>query len=293
MSSAQELAARLGGAVRLRNGKGWLARCPCHEDRQASLSLRDGDTRLLVKCFAGCDVRDVLGELRRRGLLEDGRGHRDRPIARPPQSPIDPAKVEITSALRIWREAFDPRGTLAEKYLNGRGLELDDDLCGRVLRFHAGIKFGDGYRPALIAAFRPIVGDDDETAPPQAIHRIFLNGDGTKLAKKMLAPVGGAAVKLDADESVGEGLGICEGIETGLAVRATGWWPVWALGSAGAIAKLEPIAGISCLTIFGDHDSNGKGQAAAEECARRWAAAGHEVFIRIPSTTGADWLEAL
>ena len=70
----------------------------------------------------------------------------------------------------------------------------------------------------------------------------------------MLGPVAGCAIKLDADEIVEEGLGICEGIETGLPIRATGWRPMWALGSAGAIATFAPIPGIECLTIFADHD---------------------------------------
>lgn len=45
----------------------WIARCPHHEDRSPSLSLRnlggpDGD-RVLLNCFAGCDTRDVLAAL--------------------------------------------------------------------------------------------------------------------------------------------------------------------------------------------------------------------------------------
>lgn len=39
----------------------WMARCPAHEDRNASLSLRQvDDGRLLVHCFAGCSVDDVV-----------------------------------------------------------------------------------------------------------------------------------------------------------------------------------------------------------------------------------------
>ena len=68
----------------------------------------------------------------------------------------------------------------------------------------------------------------------------------------MLGPVAGCAVKLDADEMVEHGLGICEGIETALAIRATGWRPVWALGSAGAIAEVRADPGIETLTIFAD-----------------------------------------
>lgn len=39
----------------------WLARCPAHEDRSPSLSLRECDDHtLLVRCYAGCDTRKVL-----------------------------------------------------------------------------------------------------------------------------------------------------------------------------------------------------------------------------------------
>lgn len=42
----------------------WLARCPAHEDRRPSLSIRElNDGRTLVHCFGGCDVESVLGAL--------------------------------------------------------------------------------------------------------------------------------------------------------------------------------------------------------------------------------------
>jgi hypothetical protein len=43
------------------NGPGrWVARCPAHEDRSPSLSIREVEDRTLVYCFAGCEVHDVL-----------------------------------------------------------------------------------------------------------------------------------------------------------------------------------------------------------------------------------------
>lgn len=45
-------------------GKGYTARCPAHEDRTASLSVTAGDDgRLLLHCFAGCSVHDVVGAI--------------------------------------------------------------------------------------------------------------------------------------------------------------------------------------------------------------------------------------
>src|SRR5436190_144276 len=44
-----------------RAGAGWLARCPAHEDRKASLSIGVGEAgRILLKCHAGCDLDDIL-----------------------------------------------------------------------------------------------------------------------------------------------------------------------------------------------------------------------------------------
>lgn len=60
-TTAGALAGRLDGR---RNGTGWLARCPAHEDERASLSIGEGeDGRVLLKCFAGCELDAILGKL--------------------------------------------------------------------------------------------------------------------------------------------------------------------------------------------------------------------------------------
>ncbi len=60
-----ELAARVDGR---RNGAGWSAKCPAHEDRRASLSIGEGDDgRALLKCHAGCGLGAILDKL---GLRE-------------------------------------------------------------------------------------------------------------------------------------------------------------------------------------------------------------------------------
>lgn len=53
-----ELLEKLDGVRK--QGKGYQARCPAHEDREASLSVTEGDDSLLLKCHAGCETKDVL-----------------------------------------------------------------------------------------------------------------------------------------------------------------------------------------------------------------------------------------
>ena len=296
MLTAAEIAHALGGRRAGQNS--FTAKCPAHEDRSPSLSLTDtSDGLTLWHCHAGCSQADVRDALVARGLWLRP-GDADAPIRRASPRPVPKSRNNGHSdaAAAIWREGVDPRGTLAERYLNGRNLALDDDLAMRVLRFHGHCPFGRDengrtiFVPAPVVAFRPF-RNDDESGAPAAIHRIGLTARGENITKKMLGPIAGCAVKLDADMEVEEGLGVCEGIETGIAIRATGWRPIWALGSAGAIARLSPIPGIACLTIFADHDQNGVGAAAAKQCAQVWQAAGGEVFIRTPSSVGADWLD--
>ena len=44
-----------------KTGAGWVARCPAHDDRCASLSIGTGhDGRVLLKCFAGCEIEAIV-----------------------------------------------------------------------------------------------------------------------------------------------------------------------------------------------------------------------------------------
>lgn len=57
---AEMLLSRLDGVRPTGRGR-WLARCAAHDDRHASLAIRELDNgRTLVHCFAGCSVHEVL-----------------------------------------------------------------------------------------------------------------------------------------------------------------------------------------------------------------------------------------
>lgn len=42
----------------------WISRCPAHNDRNPSLSIRElDDGRVLIHCFAGCSATDVMSSI--------------------------------------------------------------------------------------------------------------------------------------------------------------------------------------------------------------------------------------
>jgi hypothetical protein len=302
MSAARDVALALAGrrAQRLADGS-YLVPCPVPShgkgcgDRNPSLRIGDGASRLLVHCYAGCDAHDVLDALRWRGLLDD-REQRDWDRRAIEVQGAERRKregddlVRIKRARTIWDEARDPRGTLAETYLSQRRLTLDDALVGKVLRFHARCPWRDEntgkteYLPALIAAFRSL--DDDEIT---GIHRITLRADGHKLGKRMFGVIHRTAVKLDGD--VGDELAIGEGIETCMAARQLGIRPAWALGSAGGIAHCPVLPGIRVLRLIGENDR--ASEEAIEFCGQRWQTAGRRVRVIKPTLDRKDLADVL
>lgn len=57
----EELLALLDGVRK--SGSGWLARCPGHRDRKASLSVTEKGDRVLLHCHAGCSSDAIVGAL--------------------------------------------------------------------------------------------------------------------------------------------------------------------------------------------------------------------------------------
>jgi hypothetical protein len=194
---------------------------------------------------------------------------------------------------RPWREARPITGTLAERYLVGRGL-LFIDPQGDVLRFHprrVRRSLDDTafeHHPALLALLRDVI-----TGEPCGLIDIYLQPDGSdrlrdRKGKKTTGRARGAAVMLSAFEDITLGLAVCEGIETGLALLMDGIAPVWALGGAGNLGNYPLLAGLEALTIASDADE--AGQHAATKVTERWRAAGREAVIVAPPT--GDWGDA-
>jgi putative DNA primase/helicase len=63
-----------------RSGSSWMARCPAHDDRNPSLSIREGDGKVLLHCHAGCTQRDVIAALKAKGLWPERSANQRRAI---------------------------------------------------------------------------------------------------------------------------------------------------------------------------------------------------------------------
>ncbi|HVC52759.1 MAG TPA: toprim domain-containing protein [Stellaceae bacterium] len=280
MTPGEALTARLGGRWHGTYGE---ARCPAHDDRSPSLSIRDGDQAPLLKCHAGCDQRAVLAAIRSAGGAVEKCEPRNNHTATE-RHRREAETRELVS--KIWREARPIAGTLGESYLRERGITgpLPPTLRFSTLR-HSDTGL---FLPAIVAA---VQGPDRSLT---GLQRTYLRGDGLTKApvnspRKMLGSVRCAAVRLAAAESE---MAIGEGIETGMSYqRATGI-PTWAALSASGITNIVlpalPLAATVHLLV--DLDPAGEGACAA--AAERLSREGRRVRLCRP-VAGNDFNDAL
>jgi putative DNA primase/helicase len=273
--TAEKIGRALGG---WKAGQGWTARCPAHDDRTPSLSIRDAGGHVLVRCHAGCDQVRVIAALRRCGLWGDS-GPRSlsqmthcTPVERG-QDQDDARRSEV--ALAIWQSSKPSKGTPVEIYLASRGIYLPTPDA---LRFHGGLKHpSGGIWPAMVAlATRGVDGQ------PIGIHRTFLARDGSgkapvEPAKMMLGPCRGGVVRLA--QHAGP-LMVGEGIETCLAAMQASGHAAWAALSASGLLTLDLPEDVHDVIVLADGDQ--AGEAAARDCALRWKRQGRRARIARP-----------
>lgn len=276
---------RLGGDWRRGGG---MCRCPAHNDRTPSLSVRLGERRLLFHCFAGCETREVIRALRALQLLTPELRAGGNETA---WTPADPGERNRGAAARLWAEARPIGRSPAEVYLRSRGLTLE----ALDLRYHPRAPYGRGpqaiFRPAMLAAVR----DDSGLV---AVHRTFLDPGldhtSARLAdlavpKRALGPLGQGAVRVCPPR---DGiLGWAEGIETAMAATQLTGIPCWATLGTERFARVALPPSVRHLILFLDHDSGGR---RAERLAREaLSSTGVEVEARFPEARGADWNDVL
>ena len=276
-SDAESIAKALRGR---RSGRGWVARCPAHDDRNPSLSIAEGrDGRPLLFCFAGCQWPDIRDALQAKGLWPD---HGLYATARydhvsPPWRYADADRNQrqrSDPARRLWAAVRpitdrDPAGC----YLASRGLP---GTWPATLRFVSNVRHPSGETvPALVAA--ACRWPDPE---PVAVQLTALTADGRKAPVEPLrwtrGVLRGATVRL-APWSQDRPIVLVEGTEDGLAVlRALPDVTPWAvLGIANAANTVLPEGADAILAFDGDDAGRQESAVAAEALSGR----GHPVRV--------------
>ena len=262
------------------HGRSGMCRCPAHDDRSPSLSVRVGDRSLLFKCFAGCDTIDVLRAIRRLNpealdATGDGSGRSD-----------DLDEWLLGRACDLWRSGRRLDGTLGEVYLRNRAI----DILPHALRFCNRTPLGRGaqavFRPALLAA----VTDDSGLL---AVQRTFLGEDARRARdldnpRRMLARPRSGAVRL---APATDELGLAEGIETAVSAMLLLGIPVWAVLGNERLPHVAVPRLVSRLILLPDNDHAGRlAVPLAEEAL---AADGRQIETLWPWRNLNDWNDVL
>jgi hypothetical protein len=258
------------------------------------LVLKNGNGgRVLATCWGGCDRRDVVSELRRRGLLSRNAGYAP-PIILKPREDNDTART--LRALAIWRGARDGADTIACRYLASRGIVLDQ--WPQRLRFHQRCPRPRDEAGNMVSPLPAMVALVEHVERGSvAVHCTYLRPDGSGKAdierpKAIFGPVGGGAVRFG-EPRTGLWLAAGEGIETTLSVAVACSIPAWAALSAGGIRSLVLPSAATHVVICADHDASGTGERAAHDAAARWFAEGRRVRVAKPADQNCDFNDVL
>jgi hypothetical protein len=211
-----------------------------------------------VKCFGGnCEPEDILAELRRRELIE-ARNQVSQRSDRPPPSRLkndDHERRQHQKATWLWSQRQPIKGTIAEKYLMGRGITCP---LPPTLAFLPTRK--SEHHPAMVSAFYFAVEIEPSLlhAPRnvEAVNLTLLKPDGSGKAEvatpKLIVGSPRSMPIVLAPPNDQLGLAVVEGIETGLSVFASTGLGVWVAGAANRMPVLaDQIPGyIECVTIY-------------------------------------------
>lgn len=271
LKPSQELVDIVGALGGTWHGYVASCRCPAHCDKTPSLSLRQGDRGILVTCFAGCDAEDVLRELRRV------------PVTRRFEPPKADLRRGTGNVERLWDQAGPVEGTLAERYLIGRHI----DLGPADLRFHPRCPLGPKphtvFRPALLVGVR-------EVRRLVALQRVFIDpATGRYDSKVMLGQPGQGAWQ--GRPLTGDTMAIAEGFETAAAFTIIHGVPCWASLGARRLDQLRLPPGVSTLLIAEDNDPEGSG--AADRAEAHYARPDLTIRRAPPPGRIKDWAVAL
>ena len=233
-----------------------------------------GDLLDLIGLNRGLDFRATLAEARVILSL---------PVMsiRPTDPPAPSGSSE--AARRLFAASKSIRGTLAERYLRGRGLVLLAEISA--LRFHPRCFYrapsGRQIWPAMIAAVTDLDG------AITGVHRTWLDPSGGKAPvdqpRRAMGHLLGNAVRFGVACDV---LAAAEGIETALALKTVlPTLPVVAALSAAHLAALNLPSSLCRLYVASDNDAAGR--RAVERLRDRFQ--GVSLDIRVLESVAEDF----
>jgi len=221
-----------------------------------------GDIIEFIRQQRGCSIGEAIDEALTYLGPSASWSSSTAPKTSQPAKPEEDDAARIDQALGIWSEVQPVRGTLAEQYLVGRGIQVPDGALD-VLGFMGTARSAKVEGPNAAKA-------------------------GSWLA---LGPKSGGAIRLSRSDC-GE-LAIGEGVETCLAGMQLGFGPTWSVIDAGGMTAFPVLDHVGRLTIMADNDVSQTGQRAAAACRDRWAAAGKAVRCAMPEEPGQDFNDVL
>lgn len=141
------------------SGRGFVACCPAHDDREPSLSIwDDGGGAVAMNCHSGCDYRSIAKALSTKQIIVQPRpnGRHYEPTGLLPRAASDTNAVR-KSAVRAWKKArWATRAGhpyIERKEISGRGLKVSAegellvpirDLEGKLQSLQRIVKVGGG-----------------------------------------------------------------------------------------------------------------------------------------------------
>jgi hypothetical protein len=254
--------------------KGWMFRCPCHDDRVPSASIRyDG----LVTCFAKCPREQVEAALDALGFVDDS-----------PRKPLSKAERQeyiakaINEARCIWEDLRPAWFAADDPYIVGSREAVASSLRNRGITLPVPVVLRHRSINGWVSA---VQGPDLEITAVQ-VTTAFYPG-----ARKITyGYLGDGAVRLM--EPTGDELGLAEGVITALSATQLFGVPCWATLGSKRLDAVQLPNNITRVHIFADNDDPGREgarNAIARYCDREF----RDVTVHWPNDEYNDWNDVL
>ena len=185
MNSLDAICAALDGS---RIGDRVMAKCPAHDDRNPSLSVKEGSNGVvLVHCFAGCAQDSVIGALRDRGLWSGKQLTRTRAVSKgglndTPANDLIPPPAGVQPPADLGKAHWIYRGAAGETLFL---IERIDTSLGKQFRPHSWSKATQSWVNRAWPAPRPLYGLHRLAQRPDA-EILIVEGEKAAVAARQL-----------------------------------------------------------------------------------------------------------